>query len=219
MSFAFTDGVEINKPKNILKGVMGARGILGKVKGQAYLNEVRQWAAAKSRTAQRILKTIDDFPHPVYLVAMDGGFTCFDNEPLPGGVIYMDVNIKVSVNPGGARGMHAGFEKLHPFIVFLHECGHAVQNIENPSQFANHAKGPLSALTSDIATAARQRGDRLFSNMPYVQRKVWFASNGPVTGQAWAVRLEYDNVFRHERPICVEAGEPLRDHYNDIRTA
>lgn len=149
---------------------------------------------------------------------MDGGFTCFDNEPPPGGVIFMDVNIKVAVQQGGARSVHSGFERLHPFIVFLHECGHAVQNIENPSQFANNAKGPLSALTADIATAARQRGDRLFSTMPYAQRKVWFASNGPVTGQAWDVRLEYDNVYRHERPICIEAGEPLRDHYNDIRT-
>ena len=52
MPFAFTDGPEINKPKNILRGALSAREILGKVKGQVYLNSVRQWAATKSTTAR-----------------------------------------------------------------------------------------------------------------------------------------------------------------------
>lgn len=62
MPFAFTDGPEIGKPKTILKGVMGAREILGKVKGQVYLYEVRQWAGKKSVTAQRISRRLTGPP-------------------------------------------------------------------------------------------------------------------------------------------------------------
>lgn len=218
MPFAFTQGAEIGKDENVLKEMMGAKKILSEIEGRRYLEKVRQWAKQKSVTAQRILNTIDIYPHPIYLVTMVGGLTCFDNEPSPGGVIYMDVSIHSSVRPGGALGVHGNFEIQHPFVAFLHECGHAVQNIENPSQFVNSSKGPLSLLSADIATAARQRGDRLFSHMKYAERRVWFSSNGSVTGQPWSVRLEYDNIYRHERPICIESGEPMRDHYLDFNT-
>jgi len=217
MTFKFTQGPEIGKATNILKGMMGAKEILDTKVGQDYLEKVRLWALQKSATAQRVLKTIDRFPHPVYVVVMKGGFTCFDNEPGPGGVIYMNVDIDLSVRPGGARGVYDEFQKQHPYITFLHECGHAVQNIETPLQFENSAKGPRFALTSAIMDAARKYGERNFGSRPYSERRGWFAPNGSVTGQPWSVRLEYDNIYRHERPICLEAGEPIRDHYCDIR--
>lgn len=217
MAFEWTDGPAINKPTNILKGAMGAREICGRVKTLQYLQGVRAWAAEKSRTAQRLLKVIDDSDVTIYLVGMDGGFTCFDSDPQPSGTVYMNLNLKLALNPGGASGMHSGFEKLHPYVAFLHEVGHAVQFIETPAQFAESAKGPLFGLKSAIEDAARKYGERRFGSMPYSQRRVWFSPNGPVAGQPWAVRLEYDNIYRHERPICVEAGEPLRDHYTDIR--
>jgi len=217
MPFVFTKGTAIGVAENVIKGMMGAQHILEEEKGRSYLEGVRQWAAQKSVTAQRVLNTIDSYPHPIHVVAMIGGYTCFDNEPLPGGVIFIDVSINASVRTTGALGVHGKFERQHPFITFLHECGHAVQNIENPSQFLNSAKGPLSLLSADIATAARQRGDRIFSHIPYSERRVWFATNGPIIGQPWCVRLEYDNIYRHERPICIEAGEPMRDYYIDFR--
>lgn len=216
MPFEWTNGPEINKPTNLLKGMMGAREIYGRTKTLAYLQEVRAWAAKHSPTAQRLLKTIDDSPITIYLVGMDGGFMCFDSDPAPAGTVYADLNINPSVNPGGATGVHSGFEKLHPYIAFLHEVGHAVQYIENPNQFANHAKGPLWGLKSEIADGARAHSDRVHGGIPYSQRKIWF-TQGPLTGVPWAVRLEYDNMYRHERPICLESGQPLRDHYTDIR--
>ncbi|MCG8313836.1 MAG: hypothetical protein MI976_11515 [Pseudomonadales bacterium] len=216
MPFIWTDGKELKVPTNILKGRMGAKEIYGRTKTLAYLHNVRAWADKKSPTAKKLLKTIDNSKINIYLVGMDGGFMCFDSDPAPAGTIYANLNINPEVNPGGATGAHTGFEKQHPYIAFLHEVGHAVQYIETPSQFANHAKGPLSALKSDIGDAARAFSDRNHKGISYSQRKVWF-TQGPISGQAWAVRLEYDNMYRHERPICVEAGEPLRDHYNDIR--
>lgn len=218
MPFVWTNGAELNKPTNLLAGMMGAREIYGQVKTMQYLHAVRAWAALKSPTAQRLLRTVDQSNITIYLVGMNGGFTCFDSDPAPAGTVYFDLNLNVSVNPGGARNAHTGFERLHPYVAFMHEVGHAVQFIETPEQFMNSAKGPLSALNSDIARAARLYGDRNHDNVPYSQRRVWF-SQGPLTGTAWSVRLEYDNMFRHERPICIEAGEPLRDHYGDIRTA
>ena len=216
MPFVWTDGDKLNKPKNILKGAMGARDIYGRVKTMKYLHNVRVWAAAKSRTAQRLLKTIDDSNITIYLVGMDGGFTCFDSDPAPAGTVYFDLNLQVSVNPGGSTGAHSGFERLHPYVAFLHEVGHAVQFIETPSQFSCGAKGPLYGLKSDIQQAAQKYGERVHGGLSYSQRRAWF-SQGPLSGMPWAVRLEYDNVYRHERPICIESGEPLRDHYGDIR--
>lgn len=216
MPFVWTDGPAINKPANLLKGLMGAREICGRVRTLAYLQGVRAWAAEKSKTAQRLLKVIDDSGITIFLVGMEGGFTCFDSDPAPNGTVYMDLDLRLQLNPGGARGMHEGFQRLHPYVAFLHECGHAVQFIETPGQFANNAKGTAYALKTEIERAAQVRGDRLFQNVPYAQRRVWF-SQGPLTGVPWAVRLEYDNVYRHERPICLEAGQPLRDHYNDMQ--
>jgi len=216
MPFVWTDGGEIGKPKNILAGLMGARDIYGRVKTIKYLQSVRVWAAQKSATAQRLLKVVDDSDVNIYMVGMEGGFTCFDSDPTPAGTVYIDLNIKLSVNPGGSSGVHAGFQELHPYIAFLHEVGHAVQFIENPNQFKNNAKGPIYGLKADIEQAARKYGDKVHSNVQYVVRRNWF-SQGPLTGAAWPVRLEYDNVYRHERPICLEAGEPFRDHYKDIR--
>lgn len=215
MPFVWTDGDKINKPKHLLKGLMGARDIYGQVKTLGYLQNVRAWAAQKSPTAQRMLKTIDNSSITIYLVGMDGGFTCFDSDPIPAGTVYFDLNLKLSVNPGGSTGVHSGFERLHPYVAFMHEVGHAVQFIETPNQFMNAAKGPLHGLKSDIENAARAYGDRVHGSVAYSKRRNWF-SQGPLSGTAWAVRLEYDNMYRHERPICLEAGEPLRDHYNDI---
>jgi hypothetical protein len=216
MAFVWTDGDKIGHSKSRLKGLMGAKEIYGQVKTMQYLQQVRAWAAQKSPTAQRILKTVDNSSVKIYLVGMNGGFTCFDSDPAPAGTIYFDLNLKVSVNPGGATNSHKGFERLHPYVAFLHEVGHAVQFIKTPRQFVNHAKGPLHGLKSDIEAAARKYGERNHGGIAYAQRRAWF-SQGPLSGTAWAVRLEYDNVYNHERPICLEAGEPLRDHYTDIK--
>lgn len=35
---------------------------------------------------------------------------------------------------------------------------------------------------------------------------------------AWSVRLEMDNLNRHEWPICDEARLPRRLHYTDLMT-
>jgi hypothetical protein len=165
---------------------------------------------------------IDQFPHPIYVVAMDGGFTCFDPNPAPGGTVYMDVNINAQIDVGGHARAMAGagghnWQGLSSYVVFLHECGHAIQHMENPLLFANNRAGPRAALSNDIAQAARAFGQRNHPNAPYRQIRQWYARNGAAPGRPWSVRLEYDNVFRHERPICREAGEPIRDYYGDIR--
>jgi len=215
MPFIWTDGDKIGKPKSVLTGMMGAKEIYGQEETLGYLQNVRVWAKNNSPTARRILEVVDNSYVTIYLVGMDGGFTCFDNAPAPAGTVYMDLNLNVSVNPGGATGNHSGFEKLHPYVAFLHEVGHAVQFIETPDQFKCDSKGPLYGLKSDIQAAARKFGERNHSTVPYSRRREWF-SQGPLSSTCWSVRLEYDNIYRHERPICIEAGEPLRDHYRDI---
>ena len=72
MPFVWTDGKEIGKPTNILKGLMGAREICGRVKTLGYLQNVRAWAASKSPTAQKLLKVIDSSNITIYLVGMEG---------------------------------------------------------------------------------------------------------------------------------------------------
>lgn len=216
MPFVFTDGAAIGKPANILRGQLEADEVMTEMNGRDYVSAVRQWAAKKSPTAQRILNIIDNFSSPVYVVAMRGGRTCFDNDPSPGGVIYINLKLDPSVRASGV-GVDGRWEKQHPFIAFLHECGHAVQNIENPLQFSNSAKGPLSLLSSDIASAATAHGSRVNKGKLYKDYREWYSRTGSFICQPWCVRLEYDNIYRHERQICMESGEPMRNFYLDYR--
>jgi len=197
---------------------LGASGVYSASSAMAYLNDVRQWAEVHSPTAQRILRTIDQFHAPVYLVTMKGGFASYDPLPEPGGAIFMNMDASYKVRHGGAHNPDAPFSPLHHFVAFLHECGHAVQKIESPAAFNNECKGPRAGLHHAIADAARAYGERNHSHQPFSKRREWFQSNGRVTPQTWSVRLEYDNIYRHERPICEEAGLPARDFYSDIAT-
>lgn len=192
-----------------------------------YLYQVQCWADSNSPTAKRLLNIAHDSDENIYLVGMKhGGYTCFDDgEGTPaygggtvgqhgGSIIYINVDIVAQVNPGGAT-THAGFQNMHPYIAFFHELGHAIQKIEQPELWVNGGRGLAAAFLGDINNAARSFAQRAHGRT-FGQARAEYSATGH-TRQPWSVRIEYDNVYRHERPICQEAGMPMRDLYGDIR--
>ncbi|MEO0821889.1 MAG: hypothetical protein AAF074_15855 [Pseudomonadota bacterium] len=183
----------------------------------AYMEAVRRWAM-RSPTAQRLIETVDNSAKVINVVGMDGGFSCFSNDdPVVGqGTIFMDLEARFRIGgPGTGINPFSQGGQLHHYIAMLHEIGHAVQFIESPAMFDQGAKGPLSALKGDIMNAARAHVGRT-QHYNYGQQRA-FTGNGTMQGTAtWAVRLEYDNMSRHEWPICRESGYGCRPHYSAI---
>jgi hypothetical protein len=126
---------------------------------------------------------------------------------------------------------------LHSYIGFLHELGHAKQFLENPGFFrevtANitkatwvnrtGSKGPVAlgggsgAFQSDpkfrfeIETAAKKMYEKKRPNA----HKGLQLTNVRMTKPQWGVRIETDNLNRHEWPMCDELGYPKRN-YTDL---
>jgi hypothetical protein len=92
---------------------------------------------------------------------------------------------------------------LHPFIAFLHELGHAKQFIEYPWLF----DAPRVAFDA-INTAARMR---LEKGLTFPEVRKILPTSKPVA-PGWAVRVESDNMNKHEWPMCKEAGYPCRQY-------
>lgn len=234
MAFVFCSGSTIGGPqRNQINNVMGMgrqRGtaIASNLRMRQYLLAVQQWADRNSRTAQKLLEKGHNAQEKIHLVGMcNGGYTCFDDgdgTPAYGGgtvglaggcVIYINIDVGVEVNPGGST-VHTGFRNIHPYIVFLHELGHAIQKIERPELWVNAGRGIRTAFLGEINNAARAYGQRAHGLNFGQARREYSPAQGHV-GMPWNVRIEYDNVYRHERPICQESGQPMRDLYGDIR--
>lgn len=234
MAFIFCTGDTRGGPlRTQINNVMGmsqrrATGIASKLEMRRYLLGVQQWADNNSRTAQQLLQKGHNAQEKIHLVGMrNGGYTCFDDgdgTPAHGGstvglnggcVIYINIDVDVEVNPGGST-VHAGFRNMHPYIVFLHELGHAIQKVERPELWVNGGRGARAAFLDGINNAARRYGQRA-RGLNFGQARTEYSPTQRHVGMPWNVRIEYDNVYRHERPICQESGQPMRDLYGDIR--
>lgn len=122
-------------------------------------------------------------------------------------------------------------------IALLHEFGHAKQFIERPLLFAGHYKqgqgkvgkflkvggkavglegeAPLGSFASAIQERAQQMWKKKGVANPDLLTNEELAAFAPVPG-GYAVRIEMDNMARHEWPICKELGIPLRTNYRDL---
>lgn len=214
------------------------------VRTRQYLLEVTSWASA-SKTAKAVLSAVHDAREEVFVVGMKGGFQAFSNdEPTAKGekvpVIFVDLDAKLGLRVRNAHNaseepnMIGAKVEFSNYIAFLHELGHAKQWIENPVFFI----APPMATTrfaADIRQAAIGRMTRGDTNAPKREGTGWqaqakfnkaltnYVSSHPVFGgirnpdpKGWGVRVESDNIFRHERPICEELRLPQRLNYRDL---
>jgi hypothetical protein len=121
-----------------------------------WLMNVREWSA-KSRTAQEILKFVENSSVVINLIGMEGGFQCFDHEAInhstgkPEPTIYVDVTGRLScyVHNVHQVGLILAYERVvdpKPFdnrLATLHELGHAKQFIERPGWYALYSSAEM----------------------------------------------------------------------------
>lgn len=193
---------------------------IGKVQAMVAINEVRAWAQC-SRTAQQILKTVDGAGKIIHVVCFNGtGETVFSSDdPAPGeGTIFWNIKARFATKQGNGQAA------LHHYIAFLHEAGHAVQWLENPVFFeGNMLHGGAGQRTIQDAAQAFWMRRAVHENASanfgaqkaYAQLRM-MTGNNRLTRPAWAVRIEMDNLIRHEWPICDESGHARRLGYTDL---
>lgn len=181
----------------------------------AEIQIVKRWSM-RSRTAQSIIRRIEESNRRINVVCFrNQGSTVFAAEtPTPHeGTVFWDLEARFASRQPQELG------EFHHHIAFLHELGHAIQWMETPGFYAgNMLHG--STGREVIATAANQHWmARAPQNLTYQQRRAWVEERAPRTqmqGAAWNVRLEMDNLMRHEWPICDEARYPRRMNYTDL---
>ena len=126
---------------------------------------------------------------------------------------------------------------LHSYIGFLHELGHAKQFIENPGFFrevtTNIEKATWVNRTGSKGSVPLGGGTGAFQSDPKFRfeiekaAKAMYEKKRPnahkglqlsgvrMTKPQWGVRIETDNLNRHEWPMCDELGYPKRN-YTDL---
>ena len=214
------------------------------VRTRQYLLEVTAWASS-SKTAKAVLAAVHDAHQEVFIVGMKGGFQAFSNdEPTAKGekvpVIFVDLDAKLGLR---VRNAHNASEEpsmigekveFSNYIAFLHELGHAKQWIENPLFFiappmattrfaADIKQAAIGRATRGDVNAPQRQGSGVIAQIKYNKALTSYMSSHPVFGEiqnptpkGWGVRVESDNIFRHERPICDELRLPARLNYRDL---
>lgn len=139
------------------------------------------------------------------------------DDPVAGqATIFWDVDMRFATQQQGGQA------PLHHFIALLHELGHAVQWLENPVFFnGNMMHGTAGAVAIKNAATAFFRRKAQGQGIGAYGAQTAFAQQytGVVAAhvpRAWAVRVEMDNLMRHEWPICDEAGFARRLGYTDL---
>lgn len=194
----------------------------------AQMEVVRRWSL-RSPTAQRIIKYVEDAKVLINVVCFkNGGGTVFSANDPPGsgqGVIFWDVEARFATKQIGKDGTETRGD-FHHFIAFLHEMGHALQWIENPTFYeGNMLHGGEGAKKIADAAKAFWMKKAQKSGLTAHRAKGVFANDrmqldtGPTAKPNWAVRVEMDNLRRHEWPICDEARYPRRLGYTDLMNA
>jgi len=134
---------------------------------------------------------------------------------------------------------------LNNRIALLHEFGHSKQWVDRPLMFDNQ-KGKGGVMDIQVSDGkggtvnkkvksgvhdfdARLEKGKFGSAIKDRARDVWAKKNLADTSfllsdeqakefktPAWGVQIEEDNMSRHEWPICLELGLPVRKNYRDI---
>ena len=173
---------------------------------------IRAWAQ-QSKTAREIIKHVEEADQEIIIVGMKkGGYTCFSSDdPVVGkGVVYFDFDARFATKQ--AKDTQAA---MHHYIAFLHELGHAKQWIESPV-FFNGSSLNTKKFATDLAAAAKTFWQKK-QKITYGQAGALLQHNNMrLTNPSWAVRIEMDNLTRHEWPICDETRTPRRLGYTDL---
>ena len=193
---------------------------------KAYLEKVRDWSA-DSKTALATINFVERALPEVSIVGMRGGETSFDSDcPVRGkGVIYVNLDLRM-----GIRGSNVD---MHQYVALLHEFGHAKQWIERPEFFSTSPletsafKDMIEKSAAEffqkriLAAQGREFKKMSVDEMDEVRVKNLGLSNLMVKKENWRqrdsiVRIESDNLARHEWPICDEKKMPRRNSYADL---
>jgi hypothetical protein len=221
------------------------QGCYSGVQMRQHLLSVTAWAH-NSRTAKTLIDAVQGSKQTVYLVGMRGGYQAFDNEAINDltgakvAVAFVDLDAKLGVkvrNPHNADDQPAQVAEvvsLHNNVAFLHELGHARQWFELPGFFAGTGQWNASNFGKQIKNAAvnmatrndpsaPRKGTGPLAGVQYNKAVNNFVANHAVFGgieaagpKGWSVRIEQDNMFRHEWPICDELRIPKRLSYRDL---
>lgn len=160
----------------------GYGGFTSRIRTTQWFMNTREWAS-KSRTAQELIKFVEDSDVVINFVGMEGGFQCFDEsaDNLATGqkepTIYVDITGHLSLWVRGPHEQHLKRSAVrNPVMVSfdnriatLHELGHAKQFIENPGWCRLHSRAllegrdfkgrkvqlSLASLRNDIESGAR----------------------------------------------------------------
>ena len=192
----------------------------------AYVEKVKEWSA-DSKTALATINFVARAQQEVAIVGMRGGDTAFDSDnPARGkGVIYVNLDLRM--------GLKGSKVELHQYVALLHELGHAKQWIERPeffsasvletSAFKEAIEKSAAEFFQKRALAAQGREFKKMSadEIDEVRMGKLGLSNRIDKKQQWRqrdsiVRIESDNLARHEWPICDEKKIPRRNSYMDL---
>lgn len=157
-------------------------------------------------------------------------------------VVFVDLDANIGVRVRQPHEAHIDPNKvtnsvpLDNRLAFLHELGHAKQWIENPSFMTGGIQNSASFATN-IRNAAIKMGTSGDANMPqrssfqsgvmgnikhtkatkaYVADHPVFGGIESATRLGWGLRIETDNIMRHEWPICDELRLVKRFNYRDL---
>ncbi len=179
--------------------------------GFAELQNVRRWAL-RSPTARKVLATVEGASARANVVCFNGsGQTVFGPDDNGHGSVFWDIGARFTT-----RG---GTEPFHQYVAFLHELGHFIQWHTNPSFYGGNVLHNSRA----IADAAKAFFMKASGGATHGQKNAYATArtqpSPAVQGKAWAVRIEMDNLARHEWPICDEARLPRRVEYTDLQVS
>lgn len=178
--------------------------------------KVKRWARC-SKTAKDLIFRVENSKKTCFVVCYRGtGRTVFGgDEPRVGeGCVHWDIDARYK--------SHGGNTDFHHYIAMLHEMGHFTQWSDR-NQF--YSGTPIMHQPTIIQQGARQHFIKMAGNNGEnaYQRKKAYAKTyigNPVlpTYKGWSIRIEMDNLIRHEWPICDEAKIPRRLGYTDLTT-
>lgn len=188
--------------------------VIPAAEGFAELQRVRRWAM-RSPTAQRILRTVEEARVRANVVCFNGsGQTVFGPDDQGMGSVFWDIGARFTTRGGTAP--------FHQYVAFLHELGHFIQWHTNPSFYAgnmlHNSRGIADAAKAFFLRAA-ERGGAASYGQKNAYATARMQPSPAAQGKAWSVRVEMDNLARHEWPMCDEARLPRRLEYTDLQVS
>lgn len=178
--------------------------------------KVKEWAK-RSPTALNIIRKVESSKAICHVICYRGtGSTIFAaDEPQEGqSSVHWDLAARYVTN--------GRTQPFHHYIALLHEFGHFIQWNEDKLFYRGN---PIMHSHGSILQGARQLYEKAAESQgltQFIQKRKYTEDRmfgvKPIQGKSWSVRLEMDNLRRHEWPICDEMGVARRLSYSDFAT-